>query len=152
MRLRLLTIVLILMACLLPLHSQDRTYKVEFDIYSDEGNGQKIQHLSVELNESRKGILQAATRIPVAPDSLGYVDAGVKIECAVQESDGKVTLHSDIKLTSITGEVRVSGISQPIIGEKRVTFQRILDPGTRTIVVSPGHATPMIEARVTRAN
>src|SRR5580704_6662956 len=82
---------------LFPAHAQQRTesigpavYKVEFDIRDvSDGATQPSQHFSMLIDESRKGVFQAANRIPVATGSLQYIDVGVNIECSVQESEGK---------------------------------------------------------------
>jgi hypothetical protein len=127
----------------LPVHAQENkepsgpaAYKVEFDIRSgNDGEAQSNQHFSMLIEESRKGIFQAANRVPVATGSPHYVDVGVSIECTVYESDGKVFLRGAIEMTSITGYVNLSAISQPIIGQRKMAFNTAVELGTPTVII-----------------
>src|ERR1039458_8187847 len=110
-----------LLGSTLPVYAQERTtssdpavYRVEFDIHdgSDE-KPQPSQHFSMLVDESRKGIFQAVSRVPVDTGSSQYVDVGANIECTVHESEGRAALSASIELTSITGYVNLSAISEP---------------------------------------
>lgn len=129
-------------------HAQERkessgpaVYKVEFDIRNgSDGEAQPSQHFSMLIDESRKGIFQAASRVPVATGSPQHVDVGVNIECTVHESDGKATLHGGIELTSITGYVNLSATSQPIIGQRIMSFSTTVELGTPTVIIDDRNA------------
>jgi hypothetical protein len=129
-------------------HAQERkessgsaVYKVELEVRdSSGGEAQPSQHFSMLVDESRKAIFQAATRVPVATGSPQHVDVGVKIECSVHESDGKATLRGGIELTSITGYVSLSAISQPIIGQRKMAFNATVELATPTVIVDDRNA------------
>jgi hypothetical protein len=149
---------LLISAVQLRSQSGPAVYKVEFDIRNGgEGKDQSVQHYSMLLDESRKGVFQAANRVPV-PGSTETVDAGVKIECIVQASGGKAALQGDIELTAITGYVNLSAISQPIIGQRKMTFQKTVELGTPTLVIDGRNAPAaapgghQVEATVTKVN
>ena len=59
----------------------------------------------------------------------------MNIECTVHESDGKAVLRGGIELTSLKGYVNLSAISQPIIGQRKVTFNSTVELGTATVIV-----------------
>ncbi|MCU1236385.1 MAG: hypothetical protein JWP63_4352 [Candidatus Solibacter sp.] len=136
-------------------------YKVEFDIRDGlDGTAQTSQHYSMLIDESRKGVFQAGNRVPVVPGSTRYIDVGVTINCAVHEADGKAALNGDIELTNITGQVS-TGISQPIIGQRIMTFHRDVNLGAPTVIADTRRPlTPLastaggrqVEATVTRVN
>jgi hypothetical protein len=132
-----------LLGSVLPVHPQERkessgpaVFRVEFDIRNGiDGETQPSQHFSMLIDESRKGIFQAGNRVRVATASPQYVDVGVNIECTVHESDGKAVLRGGIELTSLKGYVNLSAISQPIIGQRKVTFNSTVELGTATVIV-----------------
>jgi hypothetical protein len=140
-------------AVLLPLHAQEKkesaspaVYKVEFEIRD---GGQGSRHYAMVIDESRKGIFQAGSRVPAVENSAQgpYVDAGVKIECAVRQAEGKVALEGSVELTEPGGVVSIGGINEPIIGQKKMVFHASVEPGTRTVIVSAGKHE--VEATVT---
>jgi hypothetical protein len=133
---------------LLPVHAQQgressgpAVYKVEFDIRDgSDGAIPPSQHFSMLIDESRKGVFQAANRVPVATGSPQYVDVGVNIECTVQESEGKAALRGGIELTSITGQVNLSAISQPIIRQRKSTFNVTVELSSPTVIIDDRNA------------
>ena len=124
-------------------HAQERkepsgpaVYMVELDIRNgSDGEAHPNQHFSMLIDESRKGIFQAANRVPVATGSPHYVDVGVNIECTVHESDGKAFLRGGIEITSIMGYVNLSAISQLIIGQRKMAFNTTVELGTPTVII-----------------
>src|SRR5205823_2000492 len=125
-----------------PLHSQERTaparYQVELDVRSDnDGTGQRFTML---VEESRKGVFKSTDRVPLQAGSPDHVDVGVNIECTVHESNGSVTLLADIELSRITGYVIMGAISQPIIGQRKIAFEKSLELGTPTVVADGRNA------------
>ena len=139
-------------------HAQERkepsgpaAYKVEFDI-GNSGEAQRSQHFSMLIDDSRKGIFQAASRVPVATDPPQYVDVGVNIECTVHESEGKAVLQGAIELTSITGYVNLSAISQPIIGQRKMAFNTNVALGMPSVIVDGRNAVVATPVSVHRTN
>jgi hypothetical protein len=120
-----------------PLHAQAR-YKVEFTI-KDGG-----LHYSMPIDESRKAVFQAGSRVP---DGCGsqFVDTGANIELTAHASDGKVVLVGVIDLSSITGHVNLSSICEPIIGQRKIVFSTAVELGKRTRLQDD------VEAVVTKA-
>ncbi|SPE40132.1 hypothetical protein SBA3_3640009 [Candidatus Sulfopaludibacter sp. SbA3] len=137
-------------------------YKVEFEIPNGSaGEAQPRQHFSMLVDEARKGVFQAAKRVPVAAGSPQYVDVGVNIECAVQESGGKAALHGEIELSGITGYSNISSISEPIVGQRKMAFNTTVELGTRTVIIDDpkapsadpaSAATRQVVATVTKVN
>jgi len=112
-------------------------YKVEFDIRdSGDGETQPSRHFSMLIDESRKGVFQAGSRVQVAVTSPQYVDVGANIECMVQESDGKIALQGVIELTSIAGYVSLAAISQPIIGQRKMAFNTTVELATPAVIIN----------------
>jgi hypothetical protein len=145
---------------LLPVHAQQRPesrgpaiYKVEFDIRDvSDGATQPSQHFSMLIDESRKGVFQAANRIPVTTGSPQYVDVGVNIECTVQESEGKAALHGGIELTSITGQINLSAISQPIIGQRKMAFNITVELSSPTVIIDDRNASAATPVSLNRTD
>jgi hypothetical protein len=131
-------------------------YRVEFDIRSAiDVPAPPSRHFSMLLDESRKAVVQAADRVPLPGGSPGYVDVGAVIECTVQESGGKADLRGTIELTSITGYVNLSAISQPIIGQRKLAYHATVELGTPAVIIgdSPAAAAkPRVEVTVTKMN
>ena len=140
-------IAVIFLGSVLPAHAQERkessgpaVFRVEFDIRNSiDGETQPSQHFSMLIDESRKGIFQAGNRVRFATASPQYVDVGVKIECTIHEADVKAVLRGGIELTSLKGYVNISAISQPIIGQRKVTFNSTVELGTAIVIVSDGN-------------
>jgi hypothetical protein len=143
---------------LLPLGAQEKpvsaspaVYQVEFNIRDGgEGAAQPNQHYMMVIDESRKGTFQAGNRVQATVgDRQGpYLDVGVKIDCSVRESDGKVALSGNIELSKIDGQVDIGGIAEPIVGQTKMAFQTSVEPGTPALIGSA--AKYQMEATVTK--
>ena len=157
----------------LPIHAQERpaVYRVEFDVHN--GGNQPSQHFSMLIDDSRKGNFQALSRVPIDKGSPQYVDVGANIECTVHESNGKAVLSGSIELSSITGYVNLSAISEPIVGRRKWLFHTTVDLATLAVIVDdrdavihqtdspgaaiadkplPAAAAQRVEAKVTKVN
>ena len=136
----------------LTVHAQ--AFKVEFDVRSSSATDtQPAQHFSMLVDQSRKGILQALSRVPTSTGASTYLDVGAKIECAVRESAGKAALSATLELTSITGYVYLGSLTEPIIGQRKAVFEATVVPGTPTVVVDSRTDSPyQVEATVTKLN
>jgi hypothetical protein len=49
-------------------------------------------------------------------------------------------LHGNINLTSITGQVNLSAVSQPIIGQRRMAFNTTVELGSPTVIIGDRNA------------
>src|SRR5262249_3470533 len=53
---------------------------------------------------------------------FNYLDVGVNVELQPRVHDnGDVSMHIDLDISSVTGHVDLGGISQPIIGQRKVS-------------------------------
>jgi general secretion pathway protein D len=51
-----------------------------------------------------------------------YIDVGVNVEMLTRVHDnGEVSIHVDLDVSSVTGQVNLGGITQPIIGQRKVS-------------------------------
>jgi hypothetical protein len=146
----------------LAIHAQETpaAYRVEFDVHN--AGNQPSQHFSMLVDDSRKGNFQALSRVPIDNGSPQYVDVGANIECTVHESEGKAVLSGSIELTSITGFVNISAISEPIIGQRKWLFHTTVDLATLAVIVDdrdavhvadkslPAATAQRVEAKVTK--
>ena len=110
-------------------------YKVEFNVRDgSDGAAKSSQHYSLLIDESRKGLLQAGNRVPIATSSPQhtYIDVGVNIECMVHESNGKAALQGGIELSSI---VPHEGIAEPVIRQRKISFNTTVEMGTPTVII-----------------
>jgi hypothetical protein len=129
---------------------------VEFNIRDGgEGAAQPNQHYAMVIDESRKGVFQAGNRVSVTEGSLQgpYYDVGIKMECAVRGSNGKVALSGRIELSKIDGRVSIGGITEPVIGQTKMTFNTSVELGTPTAIVderTSAEGKHQVEATVTK--
>ena len=58
---------------------------------------------------------------PLVNTQFQYIDVGVNIDVTPHvHADGEVTLKITMEISSETGQASIGGISQPIIGQKKV--------------------------------
>jgi hypothetical protein len=111
-------------------------YKIELNIRDGvEGKPHPSLHYTMLVDESRKAVFQAGSRVPIDSDSARCVDVGVNIELTAHASDGKVTLIGEIELTDITGQVNLSAISEPIVGQRKIAFDTTVELGKPALIV-----------------
>jgi hypothetical protein len=145
-----------LLSPVLPVQAQ-QAYTVEFDVRSaNDTFGQTTRHFAMRIDDSRKGVFQAVERMPAERGS-STIDIGATIECTAQESGGQIKLRGIIELSSIDGNVTTGGITEPIIGQRKITFERAVKPGESVILfdeskTSPAHKASFVEATVTKLN
>jgi hypothetical protein len=130
-------------------------YKVELNIKDGgDAESQPSLHFSMLIEESRKSVFQATSRGPSGCGSQ-LVDTGANIELTAHGSDGgKIVLDGSVDLTSVTGQVNLSSLCEPIIGERKLAFRTTVELGkTATLPDEPGALpTRRVEAVVTRVN
>jgi len=59
---------------------------------------------------------------PLVNTQFTYIDVGVNVEMQTRVHDnGEVSIHVDLDISAVTGQVNLGGISQPIIGQRKVS-------------------------------
>ncbi len=59
---------------------------------------------------------------PLVNTQFTYIDVGVNVELQTRVFDtGDVYLHVDLDISSVTGQVNLGGIQQPIIGQRKIS-------------------------------
>jgi general secretion pathway protein D len=59
---------------------------------------------------------------PLVNTQFTYIDVGVNVKMQTRVHDnGEVSIHIELDISSVTGQVNLGGISQPIIGQRKVT-------------------------------
>jgi general secretion pathway protein D len=98
-----------------------------------------MQAPQVRAVDNAKAVLKIGEREPVASGSYSaganatatnalvntqftYIDVGVNVELTPRVHDnGEVSIHIELEISSVTGQVSLGGINQPIIGQRKVT-------------------------------
>jgi general secretion pathway protein D len=67
---------------------------------------------------------------PLVNTQFTYIDVGVnvKMQTRVHDND-EVSIHLELDISSVTGQVNLGGISQPIIGQRKVTHDLRIKEG-----------------------
>src|SRR5580658_2162796 len=86
-------------------------YKVDFDVRGGiEGKDDASIHDSMLVDESKKGVFKAVSRVLFDPGSPAsgactvwppYIDAAVSIELSIHSSDGRIRLEGTIELSAL---------------------------------------------------
>jgi general secretion pathway protein D len=117
-------------------------------LYSD-NNTKVIQNPQIRAVDGQKATLKIGDRVPVATGSFQagvaaggggvsplvntqfqYLDVGVNIDITpTVHGDRSVTLKIALEISSVTGNVNIGGISQPIIGQRRLEHEIRLREG-----------------------
>ncbi len=59
---------------------------------------------------------------PLVNTQFTYIDVGVNVELTPRVNDnGDVSMHIDLDISSVTGQVNLGGINQPIIGQRKIS-------------------------------
>ncbi len=59
---------------------------------------------------------------PLVNTQFTYIDVGVNVEITPRVNDnGDVSMHVDLDISSVTGQVNLGGINQPIIGQRKIS-------------------------------
>src|ERR1039458_1883981 len=59
---------------------------------------------------------------PLVNTQFTFIDVGVNVEITPRVHDnGDVSLHVDLDISSVTGQVSLGGINQPIIGQRKIS-------------------------------
>src|SRR5450432_3622149 len=111
-----------------------------------------IQNPQIRSVDGQKASLKIGERIPIATGSFQpgiggvginplvntqfqYTDVGVKIDITPKvHSNGDVTLKIEMDISSVTGNSNIGGISQPIIGQKKISNEVRLREGEANLM------------------
>ena len=111
-----------------------------------------IQNPEIRALDNEKATLKIGDRVPVATGSFGaaaggggvsalvntqfqYLDVGVNIDITPHiHSDQEVTLKMTLEVSSVSGTQNIGGISQPVIGQRRIEHETRLQDGEVNLV------------------
>jgi general secretion pathway protein D len=117
-----------------------------------DSNSKVIQNPEIRVLDNEKATLKIGDRVPVATGSFGaaggtqgfgalvntqfqYLDVGVNIDITPHiHSEREVTLKMTLEVSSVTGNQNIGGISQPIIGQRRIEHETRLQDGEVNLV------------------
>src|SRR5882672_4181536 len=103
-------------------------------------NTRVLQSPQVRAVDNQKAILKIGNRVPTASGSFQpgiggvginplvntqfqFLDVGVNVEILPKiHGTDEVSLHVDMDISNVTDHVDLGGISQPVIGQRKVTF------------------------------
>ncbi|MGA7375026.1 MAG: type II and III secretion system protein, partial [Candidatus Sulfotelmatobacter sp.] len=111
-----------------------------------------LQNPQVRARDNHKATLKIGERVPVATGSFQpgiggvginplvntqfqYLDVGVNIDVTPHvHSDREVTLKITMEISSVVGQSSIGGISQPIIGQKKIEHEIRLKDGESSLI------------------
>jgi general secretion pathway protein D len=111
-----------------------------------------IQNPQIRAVDGQKASLKIGDRIPIATGSFQpgiggvginplvntqfqYTDVGVNIDITPRvHANGDVTLKIEMDISSVTGNSNIGGISQPIIGQKKISNEVRLREGEANLM------------------
>jgi len=116
-----------------------------------DSNTKVLQNPQVRAIDNEKATLKIGDRVPVAtgsftPGTTGgvnalvstqfqYLDIGVNVDITPHiHSEKEVTLKMSLEISSVTGQTNIGGITQPIIGQRRIEEQTRLGDGDVNLV------------------
>jgi general secretion pathway protein D len=118
-----------------------------FTFLATDSNTKLLQNPQIRALNDQKATLRIGDRVPIAtgsfqPGMVGgggvsplvstqfqYLDVGVNIDITPHiHSDREVTLKMTLEISSVTGSQSIGGITQPIIGQRRIDQEsRLVD-------------------------
>jgi general secretion pathway protein D len=117
-----------------------------------DGDTRLIQNPQIRAVDNEKATLKIGDRVPVATGSFGaaaggggisalvntqfqYLDVGVNIDITPHiHADNEVTLKMTLEVSSVSGTQNIGGISQPVIGQRRIEHEARLQDGEVNLV------------------
>jgi general secretion pathway protein D len=119
-----------------------------FSFLASDSNTKLLQNPEIRALNDEKATLRIGDRVPIAtgsfqPGMIGaggvsplvstqfqYLDVGVNIDITPHiHSDREVTLKMALEISSVTGSENIGGITQPIIGQRRIEHETRLADG-----------------------
>ena len=117
-----------------------------FTALASDSNTKLLQNPQIRTLNNEKATLRIGDRVPIATGSFAgtvggtgvsplvstqfqYLDVGVNIDITPHiHSDREVTLKLGLEISSVTGSETIGGITQPIIGQRRIEHEtRLID-------------------------
>jgi general secretion pathway protein D len=117
-----------------------------FTALASDSNTKLLQNPQIRTLNNEKATLRIGDRVPIATGSFAgtvggtgvsplvstqfqYLDVGVNIDITPHiHSDREVTLKLGLEISSVTGSESIGGITQPIIGQRRIEHEtRLVD-------------------------
>jgi general secretion pathway protein D len=123
-----------------------------FTFLASESNTKILQKPQLRALDNEKATLKIGDRVPIATGSFAsgiggggvsplvntqfqYIDVGVNIDITPHiHSNHEVTLKMVLEISSVTGEQNIGGISQPVIGQRRIEHETRLEDGEINLV------------------
>ena len=120
-------------------------------LFSD-SNTKLIQNPQIRSVDGQKASLKIGDRIPIATGSFQpgiggvginplvntqfqYTDVGVNVDITPRvHANGDVTLKVEMDISSVTGQSNIGGISQPTIGQRKITNEVRLREGEANLM------------------
>ena len=121
---------------------------ISFTALASDSNTKILQNPEVRAMNDQKATLRIGDRVPIATGSFQpgiagagavspligtqftYLDVGVNIDITPHvHSDSEVTLKMSLEISSVTGSETIGGITQPIIGQRRIEHETRLADG-----------------------
>src|SRR5882724_4529637 len=116
-----------------------------------DGNTKIIQNPEIRAIDSEKATLKIGDRVPIATGSFSggggasvsplvntqfqYLDVGVNIDVTPHiHANREVTLQMTLEISSVTGSQNLGGVTQPIIGQRRIEHEMRLKDGDVNLV------------------
>ena len=117
-----------------------------------ESDTKMLQNPQVRALDNQKASLKIGERVPVATGSFQpgiggvginplvntqfqYLDVGVNIDVTPHvHADREVTLKITMEISSVVGQSSIGGISQPIIGQKKIEHEIRLRDGESSLI------------------
>ncbi len=119
-----------------------------FTFLATDSNTKILQNPHIRALNDEKATLRIGDRVPIAtgsfqPGLVGgggisplvstqfqYLDVGVNIDITPHiHANGDVTLKMSLEISSVTGQENIGGITQPIIGQRRIEHETRLADG-----------------------
>jgi general secretion pathway protein D len=117
-----------------------------------DGSAKVLQNPEIRVLDNEKATLKIGDRVPIATGSFQpgvgggginplvntqfqYLDVGVNIDITPHvHSEREVTLKMVLEVSSVTGSSNIGGISQPVIGQRRIEHETRLQDGDVNLV------------------
>jgi len=115
-----------------------------------DSNTKIIQNPQIRALDNEKATIKIGDRVPIATGSFGgagggyspvvntqfqYLDVGVNIDIVPRiHSEGEVTLKMTLEISSVTGQQNIGGVTQPVIGQRRIEHETRLQDGDVNLV------------------
>ncbi|HEV2423840.1 MAG TPA: hypothetical protein VGZ29_03325 [Terriglobia bacterium] len=119
-----------------------------FTALASDSNSKILQNPEIRVINDEKATLKIGDRVPIATGSFAsglvgggsisplvstqftYLDVGVNIDITPHiHANREVTLKMVLEISSVTGEESIGGITQPVIGQRRIEHETELADG-----------------------